>query len=60
MDGNRKDFENFPKSDHRLSMEDSCSHHRWLDRETTDEHWQELVEWVAVVAAAMGTKTLMQ
>ena len=56
----RKNFEIFSKSDHWRSAEDSCSHHRWLDEETTNEHRQELVEWVAAVAATLGTKTLMQ
>ena len=60
MDGDRKKFENFSKSDHRRSTEDSCSHCLWLDGETTDEHQQELVECVATIVVAVGTKTPMQ
>ena len=60
MDGKRKKFENFSKSNHQRSVEDSCSHRRWLDGETTDDNWQELVEWVVVVAAVVGTRMLLQ
>ena len=60
MDSNQKKYEKFPNSGHRRSVEYSCSHRRWLDGETTDEHQQELVEWVATVTTVMGTKTPMQ